>query len=131
MKNEIVLFKTADGEFSMPVRFGEQSAWLTQSEISLLFGRDQSIISRHIKNAESDGEIDPETMYAKNAYLGENAAQKYEVTLYNSISARRITVSPMATSALPPDSFSTFPLAINSSPVATVRNALPIIRLSL
>ena len=23
MKNEIVLFKTADGEFSMPVRFGE------------------------------------------------------------------------------------------------------------
>ena len=67
MKNEIVLFKTADGEFSMPVRFGEKSAWLTQSEMSMLFGRDQSIISRHIKNAESDGEIDPKTIAKPNA----------------------------------------------------------------
>lgn len=79
----IELFRTADGAFEMPVRFGEETAWLTQAQMAELFGRDQSIISRHIRNAEKDGEIDPQTMYAKNAYLGDNVARRYEVVSYN------------------------------------------------
>ena len=83
MSDRIELFRASDGVFSLPVRFSDRSAWLTQADMALLFGRDQSIISRHIKSAEADGEIDPKTMYAKNAYLGENAARKYEVASYN------------------------------------------------
>ena len=83
MKNEIVLFKTADGAFSMPVRFGEKSAWLTRQQMADLFQKDRTVIGRHIQNAIDCGEIDPATMCAKFAHMGENTSQVYKTDIYN------------------------------------------------
>ena len=69
MKNEIVLFKTADGEFSMPVKFGENSAWLTVRQMADLFQKDRSVIAKHIKNAELSGEIDTKVTCANFAHM--------------------------------------------------------------
>jgi len=57
-KNEIVLFKSSDGEVSLPVPVGADSVWLTQAQMAQLFGKDRSVISRHIQNAMTEGEID-------------------------------------------------------------------------
>ena len=51
MKNEIVLFQSNDGKISLPVTVENDTVWLSQNQMIQLFGRDQSVISRHINNA--------------------------------------------------------------------------------
>lgn len=50
-KDEIVLFETQDKKVSLSVHLQEETVWLSQSQMIDLFGRDQSVISRHINNA--------------------------------------------------------------------------------
>ena len=57
-KNEIVLFETADNEVSLQVQMQDETVWLTQSQMAELFGRDVSVISRHINNVFKEGEVD-------------------------------------------------------------------------
>ena len=57
-KNEIVLFETADNEVSLQVQMQDETVWLTQSQMVELFGRDVSVISRHINNVFIEGEVD-------------------------------------------------------------------------
>jgi hypothetical protein len=51
MKNELVLFESQDGSVKLDVNVEEETVWLTQAQMILLFERDQSVISRHINNA--------------------------------------------------------------------------------
>ena len=60
-KNEIVLFETDDREVSLQVQMQDETVWLTQNQMIELFGRDQSVISRHIKNVFKEGEVDKES----------------------------------------------------------------------
>ncbi|WP_228127160.1 RhuM family protein [Psychrobacter lutiphocae] len=39
------------------MRFDKDTAWLSQAQMTELFGRDQSVISRHIRNALKEEEI--------------------------------------------------------------------------
>ncbi|MBP5550644.1 MAG: virulence RhuM family protein [Bacilli bacterium] len=50
--NNYELIKFEDGDFSLDVKVSpnEDTVWLTQQQISDLYGRDISVISRHIKN---------------------------------------------------------------------------------
>lgn len=57
-KNEIVLFETADNEVSLQVQMQDETVWLTQAQMVELFGRDVSVISRHINNVFKEGEVD-------------------------------------------------------------------------
>lgn len=57
-KGEIKIFKTAQNEVELKVRFENESVWLRQSEIAKLFGRDRSVITRHINNIFKDKEVD-------------------------------------------------------------------------
>ena len=52
---EIVLFASSDGVVSLPVPIDGNTVWLSQKQMAELFGKDQSVISRHIKNAISEG----------------------------------------------------------------------------
>ena len=45
----------------------EDTVWLSLNEMCLLFGRDKSVISRHIKNIFKEGELEPNQTVAKNA----------------------------------------------------------------
>lgn len=55
---QITIYKTNDGKARVEVRFENENAWLTQAQMSELFDRDQSVISKHIKNVISEGELD-------------------------------------------------------------------------
>lgn len=52
--NEIIFFK--DGELVLPVEFSpkEDTVWLTQEQISKLFGRERSVITKHVKKILSE-----------------------------------------------------------------------------
>ena len=80
---EIVLFSSSDGVVSLPVPLDGNTVWLSQKQMAELFGKDQSVISRHIKNAVSEGEIDISSSYAKIAYPTENASGVQGIDVYD------------------------------------------------
>ncbi|WP_198331618.1 RhuM family protein [Psychrobacter aquimaris] len=53
----IEIYESADGKAQVDVRFEQETVWLSQAQMTELFGRDQSVISRHIANAISDEEV--------------------------------------------------------------------------
>ena len=67
---QIIKFK--DGEFELDVNVSpnEDTVWLTLDEISQLFERDRSVITRHIKNIFSQAELLEKQVCAKNAHTG-------------------------------------------------------------
>ncbi|MGL4208028.1 MAG: RhuM family protein [Candidatus Adiutrix sp.] len=63
-KEIIVLFKTEDEKVIVDVRFDKETAWLSLAQIAKLFERDNSTISRHIKNVFDDAELAKDTVVA-------------------------------------------------------------------
>jgi len=57
MKNEIILYRPNELAEHIEVRFDEDTAWLTQSQIAELFGTKRQAITKHIKNIYSTGEL--------------------------------------------------------------------------
>ncbi|WP_020586181.1 virulence protein RhuM/Fic/DOC family protein [Desulfobacter curvatus] len=55
--SRIQIYQSPDGETCVDVRFEQETVWLTQAQMVELFGRNVSVISRHIKNALREGEV--------------------------------------------------------------------------
>lgn len=60
-KTELVLFKDGEINLEVPVIPEEETVWLNQSQMVELYGRDISVISRHIRNIFKEGELDKES----------------------------------------------------------------------
>ncbi len=54
---EIALYRSKDGSVKMDVQLEAETIWLNQSQLCELFGRDQSVISRHVRNVFKEGEL--------------------------------------------------------------------------
>lgn len=54
---EIVLYQPPGGRMQLDVRLERDTVWLTQAQMVELFGRDQSVVSRHIRNVFAEGEL--------------------------------------------------------------------------
>ena len=65
-ENEIILYQP-DEAVKLEVRLSEETVWLTLNQMSLLFDRDKSVISRHIAAIFKEGELDKNATVAKNA----------------------------------------------------------------
>jgi len=62
---EIIIFKTADEKVSVNVVIENETVWLKQEHMAILFERDQSVISRHINNVYKEGELDEKSTMQK------------------------------------------------------------------
>lgn len=65
MKNEIILYRPNEAAEHIEVRIDNETVWLNQEQISLLFQRDQSVISRHIRNVFREKELDEKSNMQK------------------------------------------------------------------
>ena len=54
---KIILYQP-DNTIRLEVRVEDETVWLNQAQMAILFGRNQSVISRHIANIFSDGELE-------------------------------------------------------------------------
>jgi prophage maintenance system killer protein/prophage antirepressor-like protein len=63
--SEIVIYD--GGEARVEVRVEHENVWLSLQQLADLFGRDKSVISRHLRNIFASGELDREATVAKNA----------------------------------------------------------------
>lgn len=57
MENQIEIFTAIDGTTQVEVRFEGDTFWLSQEQLSILFERDQSVISRHISTIFKNGDL--------------------------------------------------------------------------
>lgn len=57
-QKELVIFESEDQQVSLKVPIEEETVWLTPAQMIELFGRDQSVISRHIRNIFREGELE-------------------------------------------------------------------------
>ena len=78
-QKEIVLFESEDKAVSLSVPFEEDTVWLNQSQMIELFERNQSVISRHIKNVFEEGEVDEKS----NMHFLHNAFSDKPVAYYS------------------------------------------------
>ena len=56
--SEIILYKNTDGNIKIDVRLEEETVWLTQAQMALLFGKGRTTITEHIQNVFKEGELD-------------------------------------------------------------------------
>ena len=87
LENEILVYQ-GDANLQMTVKTDGETVWLTQEQMCQLFGRDQSVIARHIGNIFKEKELDREVVYAKFAYTTRHGAmagktQTKEIGYYN------------------------------------------------
>ncbi len=66
---KVSIIKFVEGQLQLDVKvdYGHDTVWLSLNELSLLFGRDKSVISRHIRNIFLENELDEKRTVAKNA----------------------------------------------------------------
>lgn len=62
---QIAIYKTPDNKVELQVNFDRDTVWLTQEQLVQLFERDQSVISRHIRNIFNEGELEEKSNMQK------------------------------------------------------------------
>jgi len=79
---EVLLYQSEDGRTRLEVRFEGETAWLSLGQMTDLFQRDKSVISRHIKNVFDEGELDRASVVAESATTAADG-KTYQVEYFN------------------------------------------------
>ena len=80
--NPIHLYTSDDGHIRLQVALEQETVWLSLDQMTVLFERDKSVISRHIRNVFDEGELVREAVVAKNATTAADG-KTYQVDYYN------------------------------------------------
>jgi hypothetical protein len=86
--NTFILFKTEDEKISVDVRFEDETVWLTQEQMAVLFGKGRSTITEHIRNIFKEGELVEDVVCREFRHTTQHGAmqgktQEVSVKLYN------------------------------------------------
>lgn len=83
--SNIIMYTTEDGLTKIEVTFEEDTVWLSLEQMTELFQRNKSTISRHIKNVFSEGELQQESTVAKFATVQMEGARQVsrDIEYYN------------------------------------------------
>ncbi|RXR31317.1 Fic/DOC family protein [Flavobacterium piscinae] len=65
MESQIEIYAANDNSVEIVVQFESDTVWLNQEQLVALFQRDQSVISRHIKNIFKEGELEEKSNMQK------------------------------------------------------------------
>ena len=82
---EVLVYEAADGTVRVDVRVQGDTVWLRQDQMSQLFGRERSVITKHVRNVFREGELETEATCAKFAQVqieGERTVTR-EIDHYN------------------------------------------------
>ena len=63
-KGDIILYQSEDGETKLEVRLINETVWLSLNQLAMIFDRDKSVISKHIKNIFDEGELKQNSVVA-------------------------------------------------------------------
>ncbi|MDD2204772.1 MAG: virulence RhuM family protein [Bacteroidales bacterium] len=81
-QGNLILYQTADGTSRIEVTLSNDTVWLSADQMTELFQRNKSTISRHIKNIFEEGELQADSVVAFFATTATDN-KKYNVAYYN------------------------------------------------
>ncbi|MCL2512129.1 MAG: virulence RhuM family protein [Bacteroidales bacterium] len=86
-QNEIILYQP-DNSVELEVLLENETVWLTQAQMGMLFGRDRTVIGRHIRNIFTEGELQENVVCANFAHTTQHGAikdrtQTIDIQYYN------------------------------------------------
>ena len=88
-KGEIVLYKAEDGQTALEVRLQEETIWLTQDQISKLFQRDRTVITKHLNNIFKTKELEEKSNVQKmHIALSDKPVKYYNLDVVLSVGYR-------------------------------------------
>lgn len=82
IKNKIIVYQTKTGAIELKGDLNNETIWASLDEISYVFERDKSVISRHIKNIFKDGELNRNSVVAFFATTASDG-KTYNVEYFN------------------------------------------------
>lgn len=88
--SDFTLFKTEDEKIKVDVRFEDETVWLTQDQMALLFGKAKSTINEHIQNIFKEGELEESECTQKfgNSEFQQKAPNYYNLDVIISVGYR-------------------------------------------
>ena len=81
-RGEIILYQP-DETVRLEVRLEDETVWLTQEQIAILFGTKRPAITKHLNNIYNSGELDRESTCSILEHMGNDGKQKYVTKFYN------------------------------------------------
>ena len=81
-QGEIILYQP-DNEVRLEVRLDDETVWLTQEQIAILFGTKRPAITKHLNNIYNSGELDRESTCSILEHMGNDGRQMYATKYYN------------------------------------------------
>jgi prophage maintenance system killer protein/predicted transcriptional regulator len=82
LEQKMVIYQTKSGALELRGDLDKETVWATLDQIANVFGRDKSVISRHLKNIFNEGELTRDSVVAKNATTAADG-KTYMVEYYN------------------------------------------------
>ncbi len=88
--SEILIYKNPDGNIKIDVRLEDETVWLTQDQMAVLFGKAKSTINEHIKNIFKEGELEESMVLKKfgNSEFQQKAPNYYNLDVIISVGYR-------------------------------------------
>ncbi len=89
-KGEILIYQNQDGNIKIDVHLEQETVWLTQDQMSLLFNKAKSTINEHIQNVFKEGELDETLCLQKfgNSEFQQKAPNYYNLDVIISVGYR-------------------------------------------
>ncbi len=81
-KGEIIIYETPQKEVKLDVRLEEETVWLTQKQMAILFEKGIPTINEHIKNIFKEGELKENSVIRKFRITAADG-KIYETQFYN------------------------------------------------
>ena len=66
---EFLLYTAPNGKVKVEIFLRDETVWLTQAKIAELFGVDRSVVTKHLRNIFSEGELNKDSTRAKIAQV--------------------------------------------------------------
>ena len=79
---DVILYNAEDGKVQLEVQLEKDTVWLTQDQMADLFGRERSVITKHLRNVFKEGELEEASVRAKFAHTAADG-KTYQVQCYN------------------------------------------------
>jgi len=82
MKNEIILYRPNEAAEHIEVRLENETVWLNQTQMAMLFGQTKQNISLHNNNCFKEGELEPDSV-VKESLTTASEGKIYKTKFYN------------------------------------------------
>lgn len=88
MKNEIVLFTDGDVNIEVQINPEQETVWLTQKQMEVLFDAKHATVSEHISNILASGELDETSVGFSDRSTGGRKPKIYNLDMILSVGYR-------------------------------------------